>query len=234
MGGITNPKTNHPQPQRVTKRNQQGPNQPQATQPQEFNHIHDSQMQHDNYLQGLHNTMTYLNLPSSVQNKICGRCGLVGHLKRHCKEDVYCKYCRNPSHATSACRTYPVTSSRKNTPEKRTSNDIEREVNRRVQEEMRTILDNLKVANQATKQTEQNKEASQQHHQHIPAQGLPIQNLIGDFERPDEVCEYDQGHPSPNIQGEQNGDPILNQQWEDPPHMQPPMIPTNTPVSQQN
>ena len=110
VGGVG---VDHPKPQRVTKRHQQH-DQPQGTmQSQETNHP-----RQDNYLQGPHNTTTYMNLPNSMQNKICGRCGSMGHIKRMCKEEVYCRYCKAYTHATTACRTYPVTSSRKNTPEK--------------------------------------------------------------------------------------------------------------------
>ena len=111
VGGIG---MKHPKPQRVTKKHQPQDQPQTATQSQqEINHS-----RQDNYLQGPHNTTTYMNLPNSMQNKICGRCGLMGHIKRMCKEEVYCKYCKIYTHSTTACRTYPVTSSRKNTPEK--------------------------------------------------------------------------------------------------------------------
>ena len=127
---------NHPKPQRITKKHQ-SQDQPQTViqSQQEINHS-----RQDNYLQGPHNTTTYMNLPNSMQNKICGRCGLMGHIKR------MCKYCKIYTHSSTACRTYPVTSSRKNTPEKRTSEDIEREVSRRVQEEMKRILNDLSTS----------------------------------------------------------------------------------------
>ena len=108
--------------------------------------IQENYPRQDNQLQGLHNTTTYMTLPNSMQNKICGRCGLMGHIKRMCKEEVYCRYCRVYTHAAAACRTYPVTSSRKNTPEKRTVEDIERELSRRVQEEMRRILNDFSMS----------------------------------------------------------------------------------------
>ena len=63
----------------------------------------------------------------------------MGHIKRFCKEEVYCKYCKIYTHSTTACRMYPAMSSRKNTPEKRTPEDIDQEVNRRVQGEMLRI-----------------------------------------------------------------------------------------------
>ena len=108
VGGVG---VNHPKPQRVTKK-YPPQDQPQTVtqSQQEINHPGQ-----DNYLQGPHNTTTYMNLPNSMQNKICGRCGLMGHIKRMCKEEVYCKFCKVYTHSTTACRTYPVTSSRKNT-----------------------------------------------------------------------------------------------------------------------
>ena len=129
----------NPKPQRVTKKHQPQDQPQTVTQSQQET----SHSQQDNYLQGPHNTTTYMNLPNPMQNKICRRCGLMGHIKRMCKEEVYCKYCKIYTHSTTACRTYPVTSSRKNTPEKRISEDIEREVSRRVQEEMKRILNDL-------------------------------------------------------------------------------------------
>ena len=111
VGGVG---VNHQKPQRITKKHQ-SQDQPQTVMQsqQEINHS-----RQDNYLQGPHNTTTYMNLPNSMQNKICGRCGLMGHIKRMCKEEVYCKYCEIYTHSSTACRTYPITSSRKNTPEK--------------------------------------------------------------------------------------------------------------------
>ena len=111
VGGIV---VNIPKPQRMTKKHQvQG--QPQTViQGQRKN----NGLQQDNYFQRPHNTTMYMNLPNSMQSKVCGRCGLMGHIKQFCKEEVYCKYCRIYTHSTTACRTYPVMSSRKNTPEK--------------------------------------------------------------------------------------------------------------------
>ena len=155
----------------------------------------------DNHLQGLHNTTTYMTLPNSMQNKVCGRCGLMGHIKRMCKEEVYCRYCKAYTHAAAACRTYPVTSSRKNTPEKRTVEDIEREVSRRVQEEMKRILNDLSTS----------------------------RRVIGDFQHPPEVFERATGNSN---RTKEIDDQILNQQWDEPLHMQPPMVPTAAPTPQ--
>ena len=111
VGGV---ETQYLKPQRQTKKHQPQGKPPQVMLKQQAN----NQPQQSSYFQGPHNTTTYMDLPSSMQSKICGRCGLMGHIKRFCKEEVYCKYCKIYTHSTTACRTYPVTSSRKNTPEK--------------------------------------------------------------------------------------------------------------------
>ena len=142
----------------------------------------------------------------------------MGHIKRMCKEEVYCRYCKVYTHSSTACRTYPVTSSRKNTPEKRTSEDIEREIARRVQEEKKCILNNFstsrRVANtQEASQPNQGsgiKEVTSQVH-NIPKLGQHVQNLIGDYQRPPEVFERDT-RSSNKTEG--SGDQILNQQWD--------------------
>ena len=219
VGGVG---VNHPKPQRLTKKHQ--PHDQPQTMAQGQQEINDPRQ--DNYLQGSHNTTTYMNLPNSMQNKICGRCGSMGHIKRMCKEEVYCRYCKVYTHSSTACRTYPVTSSRKNTPEKRTSEDIEREIARRVQEEMKCILNNFstsrRVANtQEASQPNQGsgiKEVTSQVH-NIPKLGQHVQNLIGDYQRPPEVFERDT-RSSNKTEG--SGDQILNQQWDESPHMQPP------------
>ena len=180
----------------------------------------------DSYLQGRHNTTMYMNLPNSIQNKTCGRCGLVGHIKKQCKEEVYCKFCRNSSHSIRACRTYanflqvdPVTSSRKNTPEKRTTEDIDREIAIRVQQEMKRILTDL----------ETNRQVNQSSHQQISTRVSRVQNLIGDYQRPPEVLENAGNVQNRVNMGQQPQETysILNQRWEDSPHMQAPMAPMN-------
>ena len=188
VGGVDTHSTGHPQPKTTTKKNQQDSKQQKAMQPQEFGNVPNNRVHQDDYFQGSHNTTTYMNLPSGVQNKICGRCDLVGHLKRHCKEEVYCKYCRTITHATTVCRTYPVMSSRENTPEKKNTDKIEREVNRRVQEEMRNILDNLQLQNRAPNHVQKQVDTGLPH-QHIPVQGQPAEDLIGDFDQPNEVYD---------------------------------------------
>ena len=212
--------------------NQQGNNPPQP----------------NNYYQDPHNTTAYMELPSSIRSKICGKCGLIGHIKRFCKEEVYCKYCKVYTHSTTACRTYPATSSRKNTPEKRTPEDIDQEVNRRVQERMLHILTDLSTNQQVVKKpgTLYPKEVSKQMetpnlpvnentpYQHIPERRQEVQNLIGEFQRPPEVTEQGPGTSSnsKHTMESHNQDPILNQQWNEPPHLQPPMRPMNIPAAQ--
>ena len=69
---------------------------------------------------------SYMQLPLVEQDsKICGKCGEQGHVKRQCTANVACDFCKTKSRSTLACRTYtnfvkehPLTSSRKNTPEK--------------------------------------------------------------------------------------------------------------------
>ena len=222
VGGVG---VDHPKPQRMTKKHQQHDQTRGTMQTQE------NYPRQDNQLQGLHNTTTYMTLPNSMQNKICGRCGLMGHIKRMCKEEVYCRYCKTYTHAAAACRTYPVTSSRKNTPEKRTVEDIEREVSRRVQEEMRRILNDLstsrRVAN--TQQTLQTIQSSERKDVMDQTRGQHVQNLIGEFQRPPEVFERTIGNSN---RTKEIDDQILNQQWEEPPHMQPPMVPIAVPTPQ--
>ena len=123
------------------------------------------------------------------------------------------------------CRTYPVTSSRRNTPEKRTVEDIEREVSKRVQEEVKRILNDLSTSRRvaSTQQTLQTNRSSERKDVTNQILGQHVQNLIGDFQRPPEVFER-------VLRG--SGDQILNQQWDEPPHMQPPMIPTTAPTPQ--
>ena len=234
----------YPKPQRQTKKHQpQGKSRQMMT-----NHQGNDQSQQNNYYQGPHNITTYMDLPSSMQSKICGRCGLMGHIKRFCKEEVYCKYCKIYTHYTTACRTYPAMSSRKNTPEKRTPEDIDQEVNRRVQEEMLHILTDLSTNRQVANNqgTPYPKKGSTQigvsnqpvnentPYQHIPERRQEVQNLIGEFQRPPEVTEQEPSASNNPGQTEENRnqDPILNQQWDEPLHLQPPMRPTSIPTSQ--
>ena len=72
-----------------------------------------------------------------------------------------------------------MTSSRKNTPEKRTSEDIDREIAMRVQQEMKRILTDL----------ERNRQVNQSSHRQIATRAGRVQNLIGDYQRPPEVLE---------------------------------------------
>ena len=172
----------------------------------------------------------------------------MGHIKRFCKEEVYCKYCRIYTHSMTVCRTYPVTSSRKNTPEKQASDDIEWEVSRRVQKEMLRILNDLSTnrqvaGNQKASQPKQDprqqelpnkRNMKQIPHRYIPEQRQDVQNLIGDFQSPPEVFDQNQKISDHTEQTEENRDPILNQHWDEPLNMQHPMVPANTMTLQQN
>ena len=100
-------KENYPKPQRMNTRMRQTDvsdiNQKQV--PHKFRKEQETPHP-DNYLREKHNSTVYMNLPNSIQNKVCGRCGLVGHIKKQCREEVYCKFCKNSSHSIRACRTY--------------------------------------------------------------------------------------------------------------------------------
>ena len=89
---------------------------------------------------------SYMHLPTTGQdNKIYGKCGEQGHVKRQCRTNVVCDFCKTRSHATLACRTYanlvkehPLMSSRKNTPEKfQTEIYVNQVLARRVEQELR-------------------------------------------------------------------------------------------------
>ena len=244
-GAVGGDEPKYPKPQRTNKKTRQT-NVGNTTQSQVPHQVQKEQEapQPDSYFQGMHNTTMYMNLPNSIQNKTCGRCGLVGHIKKQCREDVYCKFCRNPSHSIKACRTYanflrmdPMTSSCKNTPEKCTTEDIDREITGRVQQEMKRILTDLETNQQVNEGRKMNQGfASKQqikqnriNHQQIPVHTNGVHNLIGDYQRPPEVLDNTLNVQNGKNMGQQPVEayPILNQQWEDPPHMQAPMAPIN-------
>ena len=109
--------------------------------------------------------------------------------------------------------------------------DIEREVSRRVQEEMKRILNDLSSRRVAsTQQIPQTNQSSERKDVTNQTLGQHVQNLIGDFQRPPEVFE---GATRNSNRTEGIGDQILNQQLDKPPHMQPPMIPLTASTSQQ-
>ena len=169
--GMTQPKQ-----QRVTKKNKQQ-SKSSASSNQEISHIQrePSVLQGENHLHDPHNTTTYMNLPNPIQNKICG---------------TYANF----------LKTDPVTSSRKNSPEKRTTEDIDREIDRRVQEEVQHLLGNtMKNCNQSNRGHSQQKKQNmggpypsgesqdvREQHREAPNQA---QDLIGDYQRPPEVSE---------------------------------------------
>ena len=244
-GAIGGADVQYPKPQIQTKKHQTQGNPQQMV----SNHQRDNQPQQNNYYPGPHNNTAYMELPSSLQGKVCGRCGLMGHIKRFCKEEVYCKYCRVFTHSTTACRTYPATSSRKNTPEKRTPEDIDQEVNRRVQQEMLRIITDLSTnrqtaaGNQGILQPDQKLTqkgnpnttlSANTPHQHIPEPRQGVQNVIGEPQCLSEVTEQERiviNNPG-QIEGSHNQEPILNQQWGEQLHLQPPMRPTEVPNPQ--
>ena len=130
-------------------------------------------------------------------------------------------------------------SSWKNTPEKQTSEEIEREVNRRVQKTMMHILNDISTSrpvagSQMAPQQGQKLQQEgvnnltntvQMPHHSIPEPGRSVPNLIGDFQQPLETYDRDLGTSSTTQPETAAQKPILNQQWEEPPHMQPPMVP---------
>ena len=70
-------------------------------------------------------SMSYLQLPvkKKDQNRFCTRCGIMGHGRRYCQINTWCKFCITDTHATQACHKYekcvqdnPIASSRRNTP----------------------------------------------------------------------------------------------------------------------
>ena len=69
-------------------------------------------------------SVSYLQLPvkKKEENCFCTRCGEMGHGRRYCQVNTWCKFCITDTHATQACRKYekfvkdnPIASSRKNT-----------------------------------------------------------------------------------------------------------------------
>ena len=70
-------------------------------------------------------SVSYLQLPlkKKEENRSCTRCGEMGHGRRYCQVNTWCKFCITNTHATQACRKYekfvkdnPIASSRRNTP----------------------------------------------------------------------------------------------------------------------
>ena len=62
-------------------------------------------------------------------------------------------------------------------------------------------------------------------YQDIPERRQEVQTLISEFQRPPEVTEqkHSQADNSGQIRENRNQDSILNQQWNEPLHLQPPM-----------
>ena len=69
-------------------------------------------------------SVSYLQLPikKKEEKRFCTRCGEMGHGRRYCQVNTWCKFCITDTHATQACRKYekfvkdnPIVSSRRNT-----------------------------------------------------------------------------------------------------------------------
>ena len=67
--GSAGTETQYPKPQRQTKKHQNQGNFRQMMP----NHQGNNQPLQSNYYQGPHNTTTYMELPSSIRTKICGK-----------------------------------------------------------------------------------------------------------------------------------------------------------------
>ena len=70
-------------------------------------------------------SVSYLQLrvKKKEENRFCTRCGIMGHGRRYCQVNTWCKFCITDTHAMQACRKYekfvkdnPIASSRRNTP----------------------------------------------------------------------------------------------------------------------
>ena len=74
-----------------------------------------------------------------------------------------------------------------------------------------------------------NRQVNQSSHQQISTRASRVQNLIGDYQRPLEVLENAGNVQNRVNMGQQPQETysIMNQRWEDPPHMQVPMAPMN-------
>ena len=115
--------------------------------------------------------------------------------------------------------------------------DTDREIMRRVQQEMKQILTDLETNRQVDEGRKMNQgfaskqqiKQNRSNHQQVPAHMNGVHNLIGDYQHPPEVPENTGNIQNGKNMGQQPVEayPILNQQWEDPPPMQAPMAPMN-------
>ena len=96
---------------------------------------------------------------------------------------------------------------------------------------MKRILNDFSTSRRVAsmQQTLQTNQSSERKDITNQTRGQHIQNLIGDFQRPPEVFERATGNSN---RTKEIDDQILNQQWDEPLHMQPPMIPTTAPTPQ--
>ena len=90
---------------------------------QEISHILPGE--HLNVFNGGEPSVSYLQLPvkRKEENRFCTRCGEMGHGRRYCQMNTWCKFCTSDTHATQACHKYekfvkdnPIASGRRNTP----------------------------------------------------------------------------------------------------------------------
>ena len=70
--------------------------------------------------------MLYLQFPTrkDTDNRLCSKCGDIGHWRRYCRATAWCRFCTSEMHSTQACRRYvnfvrdnPIASNRRTTPE---------------------------------------------------------------------------------------------------------------------
>ena len=120
---------------RRSTRNDGQPNQRQVEQNMEISHI--SPGGQVNVFNTEEPSISYLQLPTRMaqeNNKVCTKCGEMGHWKRYCRNMTWCKFCTSETHATQACRRYanfvrdnPIASSRRMTPvQEQRSSEINR------------------------------------------------------------------------------------------------------------
>ena len=109
---------------RRSTRNDGQPNRGQVEQNREISHI--SPGGQVNVFNTEEPSISYLQLPMRLaqeNNKVCTKCGEMGHWKHYCRNTTWCKFCTSDTHATQACRRYanfirdnPTAFSRRTTP----------------------------------------------------------------------------------------------------------------------
>ena len=120
---------------RRSTRNDGQPNRGQVEQNREILHI--SPGGQVNVFNTEELSISYLQLPmrsAQENNKVCTKCGEMGHWKCYCRNMTWCKFCTSETHTTQACRRYanfvrdnPIASSRRMTPvQEQRSSEINR------------------------------------------------------------------------------------------------------------